>query len=377
MDKKNYNKKIQSRRDRLYKILGNTPVIKETYGSTKEGWGVIETVFIIHVKPIAKQIKSSRNFVKAELKRGMDEIKKKRQNDKVRFYCYSPCVSEQRRERVVEKIKSKHKEPKIFNLIKLFNFVILSILKGICLKAIAGRSKIEKLDGTISSPTLYKYVKNKKVPGIDLKAIIKKTKSSRHKIFGKRQNGTSIDECPEFIKNGKEFGHWEMDLKGVSIKSKLQLLILQEKKTRFIIPYLLENKKAATITAAIRDLQEQGILIFGKNCKSITTDNGSEFWGWEDFSQAIDSDEKINVYFAHPRAPWEKGRVENANGLIATALGDKIVITYDNWKAIKEEIDKINHKWRECLGYRSAFEMYTYFTQIYLTNDPVSQMVLT
>ena len=58
-------------------------------------------------------------------------------------------------------------------------------------------------------------------------------------------------------------------------------------------------------------------LIYGVNIKSITTNNGSEFYDWKRFKRSIyNAKYNINVYFSHSYASWEKGGVENFNGLI-------------------------------------------------------------
>lgn len=46
--------------------------------------------------------------------------------------------------------------------------------------------------------------------------------------------------------------------------------------------------------------------------KTITTDNGSEFYCHEYIAKKLST----KVYFADPHAPWQKGGIENTNGLI-------------------------------------------------------------
>ena len=50
---------------------------------------------------------------------------------------------------------------------------------------------------------------------------------------------------------------------------------------------------------------------FDKVFHTITTDNGSEFSSLAELEKVS----KILVYFAHPYSSWEKGSVENLNGL--------------------------------------------------------------
>ena len=51
---------------------------------------------------------------------------------------------------------------------------------------------------------------------------------------------------------------------------------------------------------------------YRKWIKTITTDNGPEFFRHEYITRKLG----IKVYFADPHAPWQKGGIENTNGLI-------------------------------------------------------------
>ena len=51
---------------------------------------------------------------------------------------------------------------------------------------------------------------------------------------------------------------------------------------------------------------------FKGRIKTITTDNGLEFAAHEMISKSLG----VPVYFAGPYSSWQKGAIENANGLI-------------------------------------------------------------
>ena len=370
MDKKNYNKKIQEVRQYLDKNYHNETVAKIYYGATENGWGIIGLKWCLSIRDIAKTLKCSRTLIRNELSRGLEKRLRSFINDTCKEFAYNMYISINRRLKIVQKLLKNVKKPKILNNQKLYDFVIKSINEHQSLFGISGRLKAlkekkeklikeGKLDEasliddieTISANVLYKYTRNKKVKGIDSKARIRRFKNNSKREDWKRQNGLSIAFRPEDIRKRKEFGHWEMDLKGVSKSSPCQLLVLQEMLTRYIILVLLPNKKY------------QGILVYVKNCKSITTDNGSEFWGWEEFSKVINSNENINIYFAHPRAPWEKGGVENANLMIVDIMGDRIIIDLSCENGIQEAANEINNKWRSVLNFQSAKELYNVYTQ--------------
>ena len=53
--------------------------------------------------------------------------------------------------------------------------------------------------------------------------------------------------------------------------------------------------------------------------RTITTDNGTEFAQYTMTAKAL----KTHVYFAHPYTSWEKGAIENLNGLIRQYIPKK------------------------------------------------------
>ncbi|MDE7433532.1 MAG: hypothetical protein K2M43_00010 [Mycoplasmoidaceae bacterium] len=76
------------------------------------------------------------------------------------------------------------------------------------LKSIAGRSKLENLSSSISHQTLYNYVDNPRVFEIDRTCLTRINKHKyRLKSKGKRINGVSIQERPNYINSREEFGH--------------------------------------------------------------------------------------------------------------------------------------------------------------------------
>ncbi|WP_160313428.1 IS30 family transposase [Staphylococcus pettenkoferi] len=102
---------------------------------------------------------------------------------------------------------------------------------------------------------------------------------------------------------------------GSKDKSEPVLLTLVERKTRFEILTLIENKSAQSVTRSIRRLQTQLESYMNHIFKSITADNGSEFSLLT--SQLKD---QVSVYFAHPFASWERGTSENQHKIIRRFL---------------------------------------------------------
>ncbi|WP_049411688.1 IS30 family transposase [Staphylococcus pettenkoferi] len=128
--------------------------------------------------------------------------------------------------------------------------------------------------------------------------------------------GMSINERPQAVETREEFGHWKIDtVIGSKDKSEPVLLTLVERKTRFEILTLIENKSAQAVTRSIRRLQTQLESYMNHIFKSKTADNGSEF-----SLLTLQLKDQVSVYFAHPFASWERGTSENQHKIIRRFL---------------------------------------------------------
>ncbi len=127
-------------------------------------------------------------------------------------------------------------------------------------------------------------------------------------------NRVSIDEC-SFKDYGAAVGDWEMDTI-VGKDGKGVILTLVEKKSSFLIMEKLKTGKKALplANAVVRRLKETGLPV-----RMIVTDNGMEFAAHELIARELNT----NVYFTHPYSSWEKGAVENINGLIRQYIPKK------------------------------------------------------
>lgn len=86
--------------------------------------------------------------------------------------------------------------------------------------------------------------------------------------------------------------------------------------------------------------------------KSITIDNGVEFSKIRRFRRWYD------VYRCRAYASWEKWSVENVNGIIRRWIPKWTIISEMTDEQIQEIENRINHKPRKILGYRTSYEVY-------------------
>lgn len=87
--------------------------------------------------------------------------------------------------------------------------------------------------------------------------------------------------------------------------------------------------------------------------KSITWDQGSEMARHAALSVKTD----IDVYFAHPHAPWERGTNENTNGLIREYIPKGTKISSDP-VFLNSVSQSLNTRPRRILGYKTPAEVF-------------------
>lgn len=161
-------------------------------------------------------------------------------------------------------------------------------------------------------------------------------------------NRLSIDERPE-TDYGQTIGDWEMDTI-VGKEGKGAIVTLVERKSCFMLMEKLDTGKQAVplANAVVRLLRESGLPV-----RSITTDNGPEFAAHEIIARELNT----KVYFAHPYCSWEKGAIENMNGLIRQYIPKKTDFRGISRLYVKSIIEKLNNRPRKKNGFRKPKDM--------------------
>ena len=173
---------------------------------------------------------------------------------------------------------------------------------------------IFKRNEIVCTKTLYNYVSLgllNPIKNIDLPLKVRRKNLNSKVRSHKKKLGRSIEERDEKINDREEFGHLECDLIVGNRSADDVILNIVERKTRFSFVYKLPDKKVSSVMKAFNDFRNLFGENFDKVFHTITTDNGSEFSSLADLEKVS----KILVYFAHPYSSWEKGSVENLNGL--------------------------------------------------------------
>ena len=139
----------------------------------------------------------------------------------------------------------------------------------------------------------------------------KRSRSSSGKnLRGFIPNRVSISQRPQSANLRSRVGDWEGDPVVSSMISKAGLLVLVERRSRLIKLERLSNRPATTVGKAICSLLKGHKVRV--RVRSITADHGTEFAAHGARSRKINAP----FFFADRYRSWQRGRVENAIGLV-------------------------------------------------------------
>ena len=205
----------------------------------------------------------------------------------------------------------------------------------------------------ISYETIYRMIRKDKAEGGDLyKHCRHRLKHRARPVGGKRvpiPNRTSISERPKEA-DGKRFGDFEMDTI-VGRGNHGAIVTLIERSTNMLFMRKLpKGKNAKELARTVIHL----LRPFKEHIKSITTDNGTEFACHEMISKSLG----VKVYFADPYSSWQKGGIENANGLIRQYVRKSETFEHVSHQQITKYSRKLNMRPRKKLNYRTPQECF-------------------
>lgn len=204
---------------------------------------------------------------------------------------------------------------------------------------ISGRLREEGISN-VSKTTIYNFIKRERP---DLRVLLKrayKRGAGRHiqrKISSHEK--LTIKDRSKDINDRSRIGDFERDCMRFT-KSKQEILVCAERKSRYIKIALAQSQSPKIITALTRSL-------IGQRLKTLTNDNGLEFRDSEKMG--------CPVYFCDPGRPDQRGTVENTIGRLRKYLPKSLDPREVDLKTIE---DRCNLTPRKCLNYQTPYEVY-------------------
>lgn len=180
---------------------------------------------------------------------------------------------------------------------------------------IAKQSPPEVNGKSIVHESIYKYIYEGEGRWENLWLHLRKGRVKRRKQRARKPQKVtiphriSIHERPDNINSKTIFGHWESDTVECGQRQKQKISVQYERKSMLVRIHKVEDKSAKQTELAIRKSIESLPTYFWE---SITFDNGGESATHVD----LRSDYDLQTFHCDAYASWQKGGVENVNGLI-------------------------------------------------------------
>jgi IS30 family transposase len=238
----------------------------------------------------------------------------------------------------------------------LRQFVIEQLKQELSPEQVVGLLKTappEGLEGKIlSHESIYHYVYEGEGRYGGLYKHLRRSHKKR-KMRGKRTHRNvqikeriSIHDRPTLIDEKKRFGDLECDLLESPRTDRHALSVHYERKSQAVKLHRVQDKTAGeTLNALLKTL----VAFPDDFVKSVTFDNGKE----TAFHHVLRYEHTIETYHCDPYSSWQKGGVENMNGLIRQYIpkGTKISSLTDDYIQFIE--DRLNNRPRKSHNYKT------------------------
>lgn len=216
------------------------------------------------------------------------------------------------------------------------------------------RLKLEGLP-TVSHETIYLHIYQNKLKGGDLYRHLRRRPYGYRKRIHKYCKRVGWDtrrpiaERPAVVETRARLGDWEIDTI-VGRERKGGVVTLVERHSRLCLLRKVSTKSPDAVAEAVC---EQLAPVKDK-VLTVTSDNGFEFRRHRSIAERLDAD----FFFAAPYAPWQRGTVENTNGLVRQYFPKKTDFSAVPDNLIRYATDRLNNRPRKALGFRTPNEIF-------------------
>lgn len=230
--------------------------------------------------------------------------------------------------------------------------VLLFLEKGWSPEIIVGRLRKKYGKTVVNHETLYKFIYDSELgKEHKLYEYLPRGKRKRTKRCGRKtqkgavKNRIFIEMRQKEANERTEIGHWETD--SVLFGHRHSINTSADRMSRFTILTKLESKTAEA-TAAVLCTRLSDLPV-----RSITADNGAENALHEKVSIALNAP----FFFCHPYHSWEKGTVENRNGIVRRYLPHDTNLNDVSQSELDDIAWEINNRPMKCLNFSTPYEV--------------------
>lgn len=207
----------------------------------------------------------------------------------------------------------------------------------------------------ITHEAIYQWIYHERRDLIKL-LVRSHAKRGQRKSYRKRRihipRRISVHQRPKAASQRLEPGHWETDL--ILGQGTAALQVIVERMSRYSllrkIPFKSAGHSRAAVTAMLSSLPK--VLR-----RSITYDNGPE----NAEHLVLNDDLDLCSYFCEPYHSWEKGTVENTNGLIRRFIPKRAPLESFSEASIVKLQNWLNDRPRKILGFKTPRAVFQAF----------------
>lgn len=220
-------------------------------------------------------------------------------------------------------------------------------------EVIAGRLKLESGKQIISHESIYKWIygagKSK-----NLHKYLVRRKRNRGRRPCKKVDKIKIPERISIHKrpksSDKELGHWEADTVYFAGHKEV-VLTLYERTSKITLGAKMKTRQSS----ATMDYMESILSKLPEESRrSVTFDNGLEFYNHQRLKKSLG----LKTYFCDAYASWQKGGVENANGILRRYIPKGSKADEHSAQDFQQYLHRINGTPRKSLAYKTPYESF-------------------
>ena len=211
----------------------------------------------------------------------------------------------------------------------------------------------------ISHERIYQHIWADKQLGGGLYKHLRTGRRKKRKRYGNRDNRgripdrRGIEERADIVDKKTRIGDWEIDT-SIGKNHKGAIITAVERKTLYTCISHVPSRKAEIVANAIIRMFKP----FKEKVLTITADNGKEFSGHKQISDALNTD----FYFADPYSAWQRGLNEHTNGLLRQYFPKKMKLENVSQLVTNSVETKLNIRPRKTLEYNSPMKSFLNLT---------------
>lgn len=216
-------------------------------------------------------------------------------------------------------------------------------------EAIVAKWKQAHKGAKLSAMTLYQGLRMGLIKGCTVKENLQRRGKRRYArgVTATIKPDRLITERCEEANLRLEVGHFEGDTVYGS-KMRSYLVTLVDRKSRYALASIIPKASAENVRKTLVE------LLSGHCARTLTLDNGAEFARFREVEEATN----VEVYFAHPRSPWERGTNENTNGKLRFFFPKPTDFNAVSQTELDEALYLLNTRPRKCLGWLSPYDVF-------------------